>query len=297
MPRLSLFSRHRAAVPLPRQRRPWRSASSTKSWPSKLGPTMAMNKIALSRQSGCRLKRRWRQNRRRLGRRSPRRPGPWSTRPTVIRQPPSAASALRANSASSNGIVSAPTIWYVSWPLPAISKTCHQAARPRTASVIASARSPTSVASGQAARTLGANGRRILVARIVVGDDDFDRPVLRRSRPFAAAYPGSRSPPQPNTRCRRPSVCDSHRAQRRHQRVGRMGVVDIHRRAIVASGDFLQPTRNTSNAAERLNRGRRVFVAGDGKRQSAQQVLGLESHRPDQYRQWCVSPATLISSR
>src|SRR4030095_1652182 len=71
--------------------------------------------------------------------------------------PPS--TAARTTSWSLNGKTSLPTIWPVSWPLPATTSTS-PLFRPAMAAKIASARSPISMAPGQAAR---------MAARIAAG--------------------------------------------------------------------------------------------------------------------------------
>ena len=62
-------------------------------------------------------------------------------------------------------------------------------------------------APGQPARTARTDRRRVLAARIVVGDDGEVGAARRRSRPSAAACRRSRSPPQPNTTTSRPAAC------------------------------------------------------------------------------------------
>src|SRR5262249_23064508 len=65
--------------------------------------------------------------------------------------PSTEAAALRATSMSSNGSTLSPTIWPCSWPLPAMT-SASPGARAAIAAVIASARSPISIAPGAAAR-------------------------------------------------------------------------------------------------------------------------------------------------
>ena len=72
---------------------------------------------------------------------------------------------------SENGITSEPTIWPVSWPLPATQRTSPGPSI-AIARRIASPRSPISIASGAPVEDRLADRRRILRARVVVGDDD-----------------------------------------------------------------------------------------------------------------------------
>ena len=135
----------------------------------------------------------------------------------------------RATSASSNGSTRSPMIWPVSWPLPATS-TMSPARAIRIASAIASRRPAISVAPGAPARIAGADLRRVLAARIVVGDDDQvgqarrDRAHLRPLALVAVAA-GAEHGDQPAFDMR------PKRRDRRLERVGRVGVIDIDRSA------------------------------------------------------------------
>ena len=67
---------------------------------------------------------------------------------------------------------------------------CRPRAAMRIASAIASRRPATSVAPGAPAMIVGADLRRVLAARIVVGDDHDVATAAPRPRPFPAACPG-----------------------------------------------------------------------------------------------------------
>ena len=76
-----------------------------------------------------------------------------------------------------------PTIWPVSWPLPATTSTSPGCSMPRPPSRIASRRSPISLRAGRGRQDRGADRGRVLAARIVVGDDHDVGQLARRSRP------------------------------------------------------------------------------------------------------------------
>ena len=77
----------------------------------------------------------------------------------------------RASSWSEKGSTLSPIVWPVSWPLPAMSRMS-PAGSPAMAARIASRRSPISSAPGAPAQHRLADRRRVLAARIVVGDDE-----------------------------------------------------------------------------------------------------------------------------
>ena len=64
-----------------------------------------------------------------------------------------------------------PTVWPVSWPLPATTRTSPGSEHGARAARIASPRSPISLRARRAGQDLGADRGRVLRARIVVGDD------------------------------------------------------------------------------------------------------------------------------
>mmetsp|Transcript_29188 Transcript_29188/g.56393 ORF Transcript_29188/g.56393 Transcript_29188/m.56393 type:complete len:328 (-) Transcript_29188:1838-2821(-) len=122
-----------------------------------------------------------------------------------VNRPSNAATATLACSASSKGRTSSPTIWPVSWPLPAMSRASPGSST-STARRIASARSPTSVASGQPA---------ITAARMVAGSSLRGlSSVTKTTSAFSAAacpikgrLPASRSPPAPTMATSLPITC------------------------------------------------------------------------------------------
>ena len=123
-----------------------------------------------------------------------------------------------------------PIVWPCSCPLPATASTS-PGPSPFNAAAIALSRSPISRAPGHAAST---------AARIVAGSSlrGLSSVTIATSANRAAAapisgrLPRSRSPPAPNTTCSRPARVRTQRRQQPLQRVRRMRVVDIHRRAV-----------------------------------------------------------------
>ena len=112
------------------------------------------------------------------------------------------------------------------------------------------ARSPISIASGRAGEDRRADRRRILRARIVVGDDD-DVGMLGRGlahqRPLAgvAVAAGAEDDDEP---------ARGHRPERREharQRVGLVGVVDEDQRAVRLAPDEFQPPGRALELGER----------------------------------------------
>src|SRR3974390_485843 len=116
----------------------------------------------------------------------------------------SAPKAARTASWSENGNIRSPTIWPVSWPLPAISSTSPSFRR-LTAVRIASPRSPISSAPRAAARI----PRRIAagfslrgLSSVTITWSAFSTAIL----PMIGRLPASRPPPQPKTTVSRPRV-------------------------------------------------------------------------------------------
>ena len=106
------------------------------------------------------------------------------------------------SSASENGSTRSPTIWPVSWPLPAMT-SASPGSSSLTPSRIASARSPISRAPGAPAR---------IAARIAAGFSERGLSSVTMTTsaaraaiaPIIGRLPGSRSPPQPKTTMSRP---------------------------------------------------------------------------------------------
>ena len=144
----------------------------------------------------------------------------------------------RATATSSNGSTWSPTIWPCSWPLPA-SRTMS----PGPAIAMAR-RSPRAVRRSRSRPARPpehrADRRRVLAARIVVGDDDHvgqprrDRAHLGALALVAVAA-GAEHDDQPALDVR------PERRDRRLDRVGRMRIIDIDRRAGAADHRALQP--------------------------------------------------------
>ena len=155
----------------------------------------------------------------------------------ALLMPPSPPSAAATASWSLNGSVRSPTIWPVSWPLPAISSTSPRLQLAQSRVRIASPRSPISIAPGAAAR---------IAARIAAGSSlrGLSSVTITRSAfsaaiaPIIGRLPGSRSPPQPNTTTSLPRRIGPQRLQRLGQRVGLVGVVDEDRRAVRLADQF-----------------------------------------------------------
>ena len=143
-----------------RARRRASSAAATKSWPSHIALD-GDEHLARPRRCGCR-------SRRPDAVAAARRPAPRARSPPDIgSQGPqwfahdaaSASAGAQRRRGSSNGSVLSPTIWPVSWPLPATTSTSPVSSM-ATAARMASARSPISSRRGAAAR---------IAARIVAG--------------------------------------------------------------------------------------------------------------------------------
>ena len=145
-------------------------------------------------------------------------------------------SAAATASWSLKGNICSPTIWPVSWPLPATSSTspgCNAA----TARRIASPRSPISVAPRAAGQDGGADRGGIFAARIVVGDDHAIGLVGRdraHQRPLAliAVAAGAEHHDQFALGVR------PQRVQRLGQRIRLVRVVDKDRSAVTLANEL-----------------------------------------------------------
>ncbi len=125
----------------------------------------------------------------------------------------------------------------------------------------------------------GANGaadrRRILAARVVVGDDDAIGQALgdgAHLRPLAgvAVAAAAEDDDEPAAAMR------AQRGKHGLERIGRMRVVDDHRRAVGMRGDMLQ---TAGHAGERRQRVERLFdrrAGGDGEAEGRERVARLE---------------------
>ena len=158
------------------------------------------------------------------------RPSPRRSRarlmPTFARAAPRRPRRDRRTAASAS-----PTIWPVSWPLPAISSTSPgSSSAMRGADRLARGRRSRR-APGRAGQDGGADRGRIFAARIVVGDDDAVG-VLGRDRAHQRPLARSRSPPAPNTTTSLPLGVGPQRLERLRQRVRLVRVVDEDRRAV-----------------------------------------------------------------
>ena len=140
---------------------------------------------------------------------------------------------------SENCKILSPTIWPVSWPLPAISSTS-----PAFNSAMAVRIASRAVADLDGARRCGqdrgADRGRLLAARIVVGDDDAVGILVRdaaHDRPFArvAVAAGAEHHDQLAARIR------AQRFERFLQRIRLVRIVDKDRRAVFGAGKLQPP--------------------------------------------------------
>ena len=153
----------------------------------------------------------------------------------------------RATATSSNGSTRSPTIWPCSWPLPA-SRTMSPAPASAIAARIASRRPADLARAGRAGQDVAPDRGRILAARIVVGDDDQvgeprrDRAHLGALADVAVAA-GAEHDDQPAPGMR------PQRLDRRFDRVGRVRIIDIDRRAGAGDHRPLEPAAHRLDAA------------------------------------------------
>ena len=148
-------------------------------------------------------------------------------------RPPSAIAALIASSRSENGRTSLPTIWPVSWPLPAMTR--HIAAFKRGNAGADGLRAVADFARARRSRRESRGGwwrRSSLRGLSSVTMTSIGQPAA--ASPISGRLPLSRSPPQPNTTCSLFVDMRTQRLQHLFQRVRRMGVIDIDRRADAA---------------------------------------------------------------
>ena len=122
---------------------------------------------------------------------------------------------------------------------------------------------------------LAADGRRILAARIVVGDDDAigePRGDLAHLRTLAAVAiaAAAEDDDQPA------AGMGTQRGQHRLQRAGLVGIVDIDRRAIGMLGHALDAAMDAGEARHHGERPVRRLAAGDGEAEGGQEIVGLE---------------------
>ena len=228
--------------------------------------------IARLRACGCRSRRRWRASR-------------------AAARPPVAASASAAvhsarhradlrqrprarTSASLKGSTVAPTIW----PL-LVSLAGDQQQIARREQIDRGADGFGAVADLAAPWAGGEDGAadrgRVLAARIVVGDDDdIGEPRRDRAhhRPLArvAVAAAAEHDDEPAAAMR------AQRRERRLERVGRMGVIDDHRRAVGVRGDMLHPPRRARELGERGDRGVARHAGREREAQRRERVHRLE---------------------
>ena len=166
-------------------------------------------------------------------------------------------------------------VWPVSWPLPAMTSRSPGAELGDGAGGSPARRSPISSASGRAGQDLAADRRRILAARIVVGDDDAigePRGDLAHQRALAAVAIAAAAEDDDEPA----AGMGAKRGQHRLQRVGLVGVVDIDRRAIGMLGHALDAARDAGEARHRGEHPVHRLAAGDGEAEGGQEIVGLE---------------------
>jgi len=113
-------------------------------------------------------------------------------------------------------------------------------------------------------------------ARIVVGDDDTVGELRRRrahqhTLALVAIAAAAEHDVQFALGVR------AQRGQDGFERIGRMGVIDIDRRAAFRHRDFLQTARRAFETGKRRKHGGRVFAKPDGKGGRNQRIGNLES--------------------
>ena len=183
-------------------------------------------------------------------------------------------SAAATASWSLNGSVWLPTIWPVSWPLPAISSTSplRSSAMLRA---IASPRSPISMAPGADLQDGGADLGRLLAARIVVGHDHAVG-LLGRDRAHHRALAGIAVAAAAEHDDELPRRIGPQRLQRLGERVGLVGVVDEDRRAVALAGE-VEPALGALEPFERGEHRARLAAGGDREPGGGERVLDLEA--------------------
>ena len=184
---------------------------------------------------------------------------------------------------------SSPTIWPCSWPLPATTSTSPGPSAFQRRRSIACRAVADLVRARAGGEHGGADRRRVLAARIVVGDD---RDVGERARDRAHQRPlaaiavaaGAEHHVQP------PVVCGRSARQQPLQRVGRVRVVDIDRGAIRPAAPPVPSARARPSGAA-AGRARRRCPVTLGERRGHQRVVGLEPARQRQLDTRCSPPA------
>ena len=162
---------------------------------------------------------------------------------------------------SSKGSTLSPTIWPCSWPLPA-RRMMSSGPASATAAAIASRRPRHLAGARRASQDVAPDRRRILAPRIVVGDDDeVGQPGRDRAHlgPLAdvAVAAGAEDDDQPA-----PGV-GPERLDRRLDRVGRMGIVDIDRSSGPGDHRPLQPAANPLHPRQAGESPREVAAGGE----------------------------------
>ena len=208
-------------------------------------------------------------------------------RPAQATAPCTAASAARTSTASSNGSTTSPTIWPVSCPLPATTRTIAGAQLRHGG---ADRRAP--VADLDRTRAGGedrpADRGRVLAARVVVGDEyevGARGGDLAHHRPLAGITVAAAAEHHHEAAVGvRPQ-----RVQDLRQRVRLVGVVDEDRRAAGMHADPLQPPGGALEALEEAGRGGGVGARCQHEAERRQEIGGLEG--ADQPGRDLVTPA------
>ena len=196
--------------------------------------------------------------------------------------------AARTTSWSENGKVRSPTIWPVSWPLPATTARRLAAARgPRCGWPRRGRRSRARPA--RAARISARIAAGLLAARIVVGDD-HDVGLLGRDRahdrPLAAVAVAAAA-----EHADEPARGEgAQRVEHMRQRVGLVGVVDDARAPPLTSPTRLEPARHAVQTAQARRARRRVGLASAASDEARRRAA---RSRPGRRR----AAAALVSSQ
>ena len=122
---------------------------------------------------------------------------------------------------------------------------------------------------------LGANGGRVLAARVVVGDDreiGKARGDFAHDRPLAgvAVAAAAEDDEQPAARVR------AQRVQDVFERIGRMGLVEIDRSAASERGGAFGPAGHALERGQGVEHAIGNLARGDRDSGGAQRVVGLE---------------------
>ncbi len=198
--------------------------------------------------------------------------------PSAMRPP----AAMMASSRSENGWVSRPMVWPLSWPLPAIIRVSPSPKRRdcRADRQRAVADIPRGGTTGE--RFL-ADGRGVFAAGIVVGDDYLVRKLAggfahQRALALVAVAAAAEHDMQIVLHMR------ADGGEHGLQRIRRVRVIDIDRRARFGIGDFFETTRRALQLRQRDGENiARAFAQADGKGCSDQRIRRLKTSGERQF--------------